>query len=81
MLVLLGTEFPYFFCIYCETPLIVLFTCFLRLIKEDSVAAVNQPIMVKWRHNILSTSLLSTSTDGWSTAGVADSKYIKVLIL
>ncbi len=51
MLVLSGTEFPHFRCIYCETPLIVLFSCkaycFLKLINEDSVAAVDQGIMVK----------------------------------
>ncbi len=39
-LVLLGTAFPLFMCIYCETPVIILFSCkayvlLFKLIKEE----------------------------------------------
>jgi len=40
------------------------------------VAAVDQVEMVKWNINIPLTSLQSTSSTGWSTAGVADSNFI-----
>ena len=68
------------------TPSIILFSCkacilLFELIKEGSVAAGDRANVERCSHYTLSTSLPSTSTDGRSTAGVADSKYIRVLIL
>ena len=65
---------------------VVLFSCkayilLFELIKEGSVAAGDRAYVERCNINTLSTSLPSTSTDGRSTAGVADSKYIRVLIL
>ena len=53
----------------------------LKLNKRGSVAAGDRAYLERWNTYTLSTSLPSTSNDGRSTAGVADSKYIRVLIL
>jgi hypothetical protein len=50
----------------------------LNIIKESNMAAVDQGLHVKVEHNISSTSLQSTHLDGWSTAGLADSKFTKI---
>jgi hypothetical protein len=76
-----GTLFPLFIVNTVNHPLCVLFSCkalllLYKLIKEGSVAAVDQAIMVKWKTTSLSTSLQSTPPTGWSTAGVADSNFI-----
>ena len=83
MLVLMGTWFPSFSVYTVSHGVIVLFSykayvLFLKLIKEKSM--VDQSLHVKVRPNICLTYLSSISTTGWSTAGVADSKYIKVFI-
>jgi len=79
MLVLWGTESLHCF-VYTVNPRVnVFFSCkallfCLKPIKENSMASVDQAVMVKWKQTILSTLLTSTSSSGWSTAGVADSK-------
>jgi hypothetical protein len=42
------------------------------------MVAMDQAIMGSGATTSLSTSRPSTLTDGWSTAGLADSKFIKV---
>jgi len=77
MLVLWGTESLHCF-VYTVNPRVnVFFSCkallfCLKPIKENSMASVDQAVMVKWKQTILSTLITSTSPSGWSTAGVAD---------
>ena len=53
----------------------------VKLNKRGSVAAGDRANVERCNLYTLSTSLPSTSMNGRSTAGVADSKYIRVLIL
>ena len=52
-----------------------------KLNKRGSVAAGDRAYLERCNTYTSSTFLPSTSNDGRSTAGVADSKYIRVLIL
>jgi hypothetical protein len=83
----MGPWFPFFSVHTVNHCVIVLFSCkayvlLFKLIKEKK-RTVGQlwtkAYLLKWTHTILSTSLLSTSSTGWSTAGIADSKLNQIL--